>query len=303
MPNRPTPSRRRNRLKSLAYFAGLTLLALLLLLLAAAYVEVIQLTTPGRSRDIGTIDFPHQDVTLTTADGLKLSGWYVPGRQPNAIVIVHGISANRAYLLPQAQFLAGAGYHLLLFDLRGHGLSEGNMVTYGYGEALDVAAAVDYLAAQPGVQRIGGLGHSLGGAALVHAAAAEPRLEALVVQSSYSSLGEVIGDSFERMAGLPRWPFQPLVIALAEFRTGARVADINSARDLATMPARPVLIIHARDDGFLLPRYAEEMYAAAQQPKELWLIDRAGGHVNPMVGHEAEYTKRVLNFFESAFAR
>lgn len=177
------------------------------------------------------------------------------------------------------------------------------MVTYGYDEALDVAAAVDYLAAQPGVQRIGGLGHSLGGAALVRAAAADPRLEALVVQSSYSSLSEVVADSFERLAHLPAWPFQPVVIALAEFRTGARVADVNSARHLAAMPPRPVLIIHARDDDFLLPRYAEEMFAAAQQPKELWLIDHVGGHVNPMAGHEAEYTGRVLNFFEAAFAR
>lgn len=303
MPNRPTPSRRRSRVKSLAYGAGLTLVILLLLLLVAAYVEVIQITTPGRNRNIGTFDFPHRDVSLTTADGLKLSGWYVPGTQPNAIVIVHGISANRAYLLPQAQFLAQAGYHLLLFDLRGHGLSEGNMVTYGYGEALDVAAAVDYLAAQPGVQRVGALGHSLGGAAVVRAAAADPRLQALVIQSSYSSLSAVVADSFERVAHIPRWPLEPAVIALAEFRTGAKMADINSARDLATMPARPILIIHAHDDGFLLPRYAEEMYAAAQQPKELWLIDHVGGHINPMMGHEAEYTERVLNFFESAFAR
>ena len=49
-------------------------------------------------------------------------------------------------VVPEARILAGAGYHLLLIDLRGHGLSEGDQLTYGYREAWDVQTAVDYLA-------------------------------------------------------------------------------------------------------------------------------------------------------------
>jgi fermentation-respiration switch protein FrsA (DUF1100 family) len=284
------------------------ILALLLIILGAGlavvYLQVIQLTTPIRNRAIGSPgNRPYQDITLTTADGLKLSGWYLPGTRPEAIILVHGIHANRAYLLPQAEVLFQAGYHLVLFDLRGHGLSEGSMVTYGYSEALDVAAAVDFLAATPGVQRIGALGHSLGAAAVIHAAAKDTRLQALVIQSSYSSLNQVVRDSFNKFALLPQWPFAPLVLILAEFRTGAKTAAIDLVHDLATMPARPVLIIHAADDNLFPIRYAEEVYAAAQGFKELWLIEYAGGHVNPMMGHEAEYSQRVLRFFEKAFAQ
>jgi fermentation-respiration switch protein FrsA (DUF1100 family) len=293
--------------RSYLKFFVYVLISLILLLLLASfwviYLQVVQLTTPGRNLDIGTLaDIPHQDVTLTTVDGLKLSAWYVPGPKSAAVVIVHGIHANRAYMIPQAIILAQAGYQLLLLDLRGHGLSEGNMVTYGGREALDVTAAVDYLAALPNVKHIGALGHSLGGAAMVRAAADDPRLQALVIQSSYSSLSQVVDESFNKFAVLPKRPFAPLIIALAEYRTGVDAEQINSVHDLATMSARPVFIIHSADDDLFPSRYAQEMYAAARGPKELWIIDRAGGHINPITGHEAEYKERLLNFFETAFA-
>ena len=299
-----THSSGRNCLKSAVYVLASATLIILLATFCVIYLQVVQLTTPGRNRSIGSLSgIPYQDITLSTADGLKLSGWYVPGTQPNAIVIVHGIHANRAYLIPQAEILAQAGYHLLLLDLRGHGLSEGDMVTYGGREALDVEAAVNYLAALPEVKNIGALGHSLGAAGVVRAAADDPRLQALVIQSSYSSLSEVVEDSFNKFAVLPQWPFAPLIIALAEFRTGVNSKQVDSVRDLATMPPRPIFIIHSADDNLFPLRYAQEMYNAAQEPKELWIIDQVGGHINPITGHEAEYKERILKFFESAFAQ
>ncbi len=279
----------------------LGLISIPLLTLCVVYLQVIQLTTPFRNRNIGTLPgLAYQDVTLTAADGNKVSGWYVPGSRPQAIILVHGIHANRAYLAPQAQFLAEAGYHLLLIDLRGHGRSEGARMTYGYRESLDVLAGVDYLAQQPEVAQIGALGHSLGAAAMVKAAAIDPRLEAIVVQSSYSSLPQAVEDTFENFVLLPRWPFAPLIVALAEYRTGVEISQVDSARDLGTMPSRPVFIIHNKGDNLFLLHHAQKMYNSAQQPKSLWVVDGMG-HVNPFHGHEAEYKTSVLNFFRNGF--
>ena len=276
--------------------AGLVLAGVVL------YVQVRHLTTPYRNPIIGTFSRPYQKVTLTTADNVKISGWYVPGTRPEAIVIVHGIHANRAYLIPQAEILADAGYHLLLIDLRGHGQSGGETMTYGYDEALDVQAAVDFLAALPNVEQIGALGHSLGAAAVVRASAKDERIKAIVIQSSYSSLSRAIDDSFSNFVFLPKWPFAPLIIAFAENITGAEVEQVNSAQDLAAMPDRSVLIIHSVDDNLFPPHHAEEMYQAASGPKELWFI-KGLPHVNPITGHEAEYQEKVLKFFADAFAQ
>jgi dipeptidyl aminopeptidase/acylaminoacyl peptidase len=239
---------------------------------------------------------------LTTADGLELAAWYIPGSQPNAIIVVHGINANRAALLPEARVLAGAGYHLLIIDLRGHGHSQGTEVTYGYREALDIQAAIDYLLALPGVEQVGALGNSYGGAAVVRAAAVDKRLEAIVIQSSYSSLPEAVEDAFDDMAVLPKWPFAPLIIALVEKRVGLEISQVDSARDLATIHPRPVLIVHGAEDDLFPVRHAHKMYNAARRPKDLWIVEDLG-HASPVKLYEAAYKERVLTFFANAFAK
>jgi fermentation-respiration switch protein FrsA (DUF1100 family) len=275
----------------------------LLLAASAVYLQVLFLTTPQRNADIGTLPgLTYQVVSLTTADGLAISGWYVPGSQPNGIVLVHGVHANRAYLIPQAIILAEAGYHLLLIDLRGHGLSAGANLTYGYQEALDVQAAVNYLLALPGVEQVGVLGHSLGAAATVREAASDERVKAIVIQSSYSSLADAVEDAFDEYTVFPKWPFAPLITALAEYKVGLDISQIDSAHSLATMPVRPVLIIHSRDDGLFPFYHAQKMYDMAQEPKQLWAVSGIG-HVNPIMGHEAEYKERILHFFAEAFTR
>lgn len=277
--------------------------AVLFLLVSFIYLQVRAFTTPHRQPVVGSpadYGFVYQDVTFTTTDGLKLSGWYMPGRLPQAIILVHGIDANRTVLLPEAAMLAEAGYHLLLFDLRGHGQSEGSEVTYGYREAFDIQAGVDFLMAQPGIRQVAALGISLGGSAVVHAAALDPRLKAMVIESSFSSLRAAIDDEFDNRSIFPRWPFAPLLIWLAEQRLGVKVDQVDSVRDLATLSQRPVFIIHGTTDQGFPPEHAVRMYEAAKEPKTLWLVEGLG-HASPILADEVEYRKRLLAFFEQAF--
>lgn len=274
---------------------------LFLLTIAGLYIQVAYVTTPIRNLEIGIPgELPYEDVTLTTTDNLNISGWYIPGTRPDAVILVHGIHANRAYLLPQATILSEAGYHLFLIDLRGHGHSEGELMTYGYSEALDVNAAVDYLLDVPGVNQVGALGHSLGGAAVVRAAASDERIKAVVIQSSYSSLPKAVEDSFENFSIFPRWPFAPLIIGLAEFRTGLQIGQISSSVDLATMPSRSVFIIHSDSDNLFPVSHAQEMYNATSGTKDLWIV-KGLPHINPISGNEVAYKERILTFFDEAF--
>lgn len=289
----------------LAKFTALCLVAAALVLLVSfIYLQVKAFTTPHRQAIVGSPaehGLTYQDVTFGTTDGLKLSGWYIPGRLPDAIILVHGIDANRTVLLPEAALLNEAGYHLLLLDLRGHGQSEGAEVTYGYREALDIQAGADFLLAQAEVKQVAALGISLGGSAVVHAAAIDPRLRGIVVESSFSSLSAAVDDAFEGRSVFPKWPFAPLLIWLAEQRVNLKVSQIDSTRDIATLSPRPVLIIHGTADHDFPPAHALRMYEAAQEPKELWLIEGLG-HASPIQADEAEYRKRLLSFFERAFS-
>ncbi len=291
-------------LRLAAFMAILSTLAAIFLLVYFIRLQVDAFVTPHRNPNIGDptlINRPYEEISLTTGDDLKISGWYIPGRQPHAIILVHGIDGNRTGVLPEAAILAEAGYHLALIDLRGHGQSEGNEATYGYREALDVQAAIDYLDARPEIEQIGALGTSYGGAAVARAAAIDPRLRAVVIESSFSSLPDAVEDAFDDRSIFPRWPFAPLLVALAERRVGLEISQVDSARDLATIHPRPVLIIHGTNDHLFPPYHAQKMYQAAQEPKELWLIEGLG-HSSPVSGRKAEFKARVVTFFEKAFS-
>lgn len=300
---KPERFSRRYWLRLITFTAVVSSVAVLSLLVYFIHLQLEAFVTPGRWINIGQpeqLNRPYKNLTLTTADGLKISGWYFSGTRPHAIILVHGIGANRQAVLPEAAILADSGYHLLLIDLRGHGLSEGNQATYGYREAWDVRAATDYLDALPEIEHIGALGTSYGGAAVARAAAIDPRLEAVIIESSYSSLPDAVEDSFEQRSMFPKWPFAPLFVALAERRVGIKISQVDSARDLATLHPRAVMIIHGAEDGLFPLHHALKMYDAAQEPKVLWVIE-GFGHGNPAVGREVEFGARVVTFFESAF--
>lgn len=278
--------------------------ALTALLIYFVYRQVDAFVTPHRNPQVGLPEMVGDvftEVNLTTADGLRIAGWYFPGPRPDAIVLVHGIHANRAAVVPEARVLAKAGFPVLLIDLRGHGQSDDSLATYGYNEALDVLAAVDYLLALPEIEQVGVLGTSFGGAAVVRAAAVDGRIRAVVVESSYASMPDAVADAFDDLSVFPPWPFASLLTSLGEQRVGLKIGQVDSARDLATVSPRPVLIIHGANDPLFPLYHAQKMYNSAREPKELWIIEGMG-HQNPVVGREAIYRQKVVTFFEAAFA-
>ena len=289
----------------LAVFAAI--IVILLALCAFGYLVKIQLdilVTPGRmpiTQTPASFGLPYQDVTLTSSDDLNIAGWYIPGTQSNAVVLVHGINTNRQVMLPTAKLLAEAGYHLLLLDMRGHGESEGDKITYGYNEALDVQAAVDFLIDMPEVENVGLLGSSMGGAAVARAAAIDPRVKAVIVERSYAGMTDAANDAFDEFTIFPKWPFAPLIVGLAEWQLGITVEQVDSARDLATVSPRYVMIIHDKNDTLMPVYHAEKMFAAAREPKTLWILEEVG-HQDPAIERPEEYRERVVGFFDEAFS-
>lgn len=105
-----------------------------------------------------------------TSSGLRLGGtvFYPPNKKDSnpAILFVHGWTGNRTSSFQHAKALANLGYVCLLFDLRGHGSSEGDRNEATNKDFLDDAvAAYDYLAAIKDVDKsnISAIGSSFGG--------------------------------------------------------------------------------------------------------------------------------------------
>jgi len=89
-------------------------------------------------------------------------------------------------VLGQAAVLARHGYGALLVDTRGHGRSGGHAMDFGWWGGRDIAAAVSFLARQPGIHadRIALLGESMGGEQALAAAGSDPRIRAVVAEGA-----------------------------------------------------------------------------------------------------------------------
>ena len=239
-------------------------------------------------------------VTFTSADGVRLSAWYVPSRTGAAVVLRHGATSTRSDTLEEAVVLAGHGYGVLATDARGHGGSGGVAMDWGWYGDLDTAAAVTYLSQRPEVDadRIGAVGLSMGGEEALGAAAADPRISAVVAEG-VSSRGTVADDDLVLPDHVGRWMNVGqtwIQQRLADLLTGATAPQgLRSA--VSAVAPRPVLLIVGGDalggEGTAGPR----LQAAAPDTVDLWKIAGAP-HIGGLATQPQQWEVRVVGFLD-----
>ena len=106
----------------------------------------------------------YEHVEFQTPDGLTIRGWYIPPENGAVIILAHPLASNRVGMLPVAEMLSEHDYGSLLLDIRAHGESDGDRVTYGGSLGEEVAAAADFLSDRDEVSAVGTMGLVIGGA-------------------------------------------------------------------------------------------------------------------------------------------
>jgi hypothetical protein len=280
---------RRTLLGTCALFGGI----FIVMPVAFAIVVNHKARAPVARADLGR---PYGDVSLTTSDGLRLAGWYVPSRNGAAVIAFPG----RTGPVRHARMLVRHGYGVLLLDRRGEGRSDGDYNARGWGGEPDLRAAIAYLRDRPDVHdgRVGGLGLSVGGELLLQAAAHDPGLRAVASEGA----GLRSAAEQKHMPGTPPEPLRWLAPITMETAAGVVLADHPPPPDLADlMPRiapRPVLLIRGmrgNDDESLNRPYRD----AGGPTATLWEVPGAG-HTAGISAAPAEYEARVIGFFDRA---
>lgn len=235
----------------------------------------------------------------------KLAAWYLPATNGCTLICCHGINDNRGQWLRQAARLhRERGYGALLFDFAGHGQSEGDQVTYGIHEQQDVAAVLAYLRGRGDVDmaRLGIMGYSLGAITAVLAAAAQPELRAVVIESGFSDVQRDIGVLFHRFTGFPAFPLANLVVFWGQRIAHVQLSHVRPALVIGRIAPRPVFIISDLKDGIAdEPHDGEQLYARAGEAKLLWQVPDAA-HVQAFSVHPDEWIARVEAFLDEYLA-
>lgn len=294
--------------------ARLRLLVVLVLLgslagnLAFLHGRAVRLVQPVRTQPLSTPDdfgiTAWEEVSFTAVDGIQLSGWFIPPSPDSdgtTLIFVHGLGSNRGALLDQAAMLAKHGYGALLFDLRAHGRSQGERTSWGLVETADVAAAVAFLQSQPDVNpdRLALVGHSMGGAIAIRAAAQLPAIQAVIVESSYATFAENADRLTVSFARLPAY-LSPVILPWAEWLAGVDAAEIRPVDQVGELSPRPVLFIHGEQDRTIEVSNSQRLYAAALAPKALYLVADAG-HEDLLAADPAAFEQRIITFLCTAF--
>jgi len=282
------------------------LIGIIVLVIALSFILVYTNTHPPRYPlhiPPSRYQADYEDVSFTTNDSTLLKGWLIKppdssGPVP-AIIICHGLGANKSDFTDLAVSLMRRGYLVLTFDFRAHGESGGGRSSLGLLEQKDIAAALGYLHARKEAdpKRIGVFGFSLGGAAAILAAAGTGKFAAVAADSAFTSLRDQAREAVTGFYHLPSFPFVNLAVLGYEMYFQTTVRNVAPESVIGKIAPAPVFIIAGEGDEMIPAENGRRLFRAAQEPKEIWVIP-VGGHGGTVAAAGDEYGRRVGEFFD-----
>ena len=282
--------------------ALLVLAVLVIGYLGVGLVVAAQLSAPSHQPQELTptdVGLDYRQVSIQSTDGLELAGWWVPGSDPSrAVVLVSGIEGDKSDrpVLKSASVYAGAGYGVLMIDLRAQGGSEGERVTMGYKEVRDLRGALLWLNERgfaPGEVVLHGF--SLGGATVLRAAP-KSGVAAVVEESAYADLPLILRQQLPKVSGLPSF-FTPGIFVMGKLFLGIDPWAVRPEEDARRLCEKGIalLIIHSTDDETVSFEHARRIKTACPEAT-LWRIE---GYEHVSAYAHPEYRQRILGFLRT----
>jgi len=213
-----------------------------------------------------------EELTLSTSDGEKLVVWHAPARPGKpTLLYFHGNAGNLASRADRARAYSSAGYGLFMVSYRGYAGSTGSPSE----QALvgDAVLAYDALA-ERGLKPddIVFYGESLGSGVVVQLAM-QRKGRLMVLEAPFSSAVDVAAGVY--------WFLPVRLLMWDRFESIAVIGKI----------AMPLAVLHGERDGVVPVALGRKLYAAASEPKELWLA--------PGAGHEDLYVHGAFEWIVS----
>lgn len=244
-----------------------------------------------------------EQAVMTTADGVRLSGWYYPSRNGAAVVLRHGANSTAADTSAQAEALSEAGYGVLTTDARGHGDSGGKGMELGWFGDSDTRAAVDYLTTRGDVDgdRIAVVGLSMGGEEVIGAAGVDARIKAVVAEGATGRTAADKGWLVEEfgLAGGVQRARDAITYGLIDVMTPADPPP-TLTESIRNATPTPFLLIAA---GAVPDEQSVASRLAAVDPErvEMWVVPGAH-HVQSLETAPDEWKDRVVGFLNEALS-
>jgi len=242
----------------------------------------------------------YEEVGVTSTDGVRLSGWWVPaGDSRRAAILVHGWGGDKSneHILKTAPVYHREGYNVLVIDLKAHGESVGGRRTLGYRETRDVLGALLWLEKRGYRPEDTVLhGWSMGGTTVVRAAPGTG-VAAVVEEAGYADLPRLLESAIPRVTGLPRF-FVPGVLLVGRLWPDFDPWSVQAGRQASELwkEGVPLFVIHSTGDD-IIPIEHAEMFAAAHPGARVWILE---GYDHVEAFTHPEYEERLRSFLQES---
>ena len=239
----------------------------------------------------------YEPFQVQTEDGLKLESWWVQSETKPAkgvIVFFHGNAQNLTAQFPQASWFRHFGYHVLLFDYRGYGVSEGKPSPEG--TVTDGKAILREAKKRAGGLPIIAFGQSLGGAVLLRTAIEtqnEIPLQGMLLDSTFLSYRHAAQEILSK--SWITWPFQWLGLLLISDSWAPSGTD-------RSFPKIPYYVIHGTNDITVDYSLGRELFERLPENKTLLTID-GGTHTDVFFRNDGNYRKTVVDWLDQTVKR
>jgi uncharacterized protein len=245
-----------------------------------------------------------QDVSITSADGTRLQGWFAHPKPYNddAVILFHGIGDNRQGMMGLAELFLSNGYSVLLPDSRGQGASEG-LPTYGNIERNDIHRWFTWLSSREKPRCIFGMGESMG-AAIMLQTLKNTHFCAAVAEAPFANFREVgyirVGQFLNTGSWLGRIALRPAIeLAFIYCRLKYNVSLSGISPEKSVIGNRvPILLIHGLADTNIPISQSERIFENCPDKISFWKVPNAG-HCGALGAAGPEFEQRVLEWFSS----
>jgi len=303
------------------------------------YYETARTPLQGLNFEYGSINWmniksnPLKDFNISFTDveidgpyGSTLRGWFIPAKaQTNstrAVVAVHGAGLDRREFLKLTPILHNAGYNILLFDCREHGISTGSLRGFSYGirEHADVIAAVKYMKNIRKMNKIAVVGTSQGATSTILAASKEDAIDAVFLENPFFSFDDLLTDVINGLLNTkPTWTedsgmLASMLVSSGEyipnwFRTflkkatmmkviySANEGNIINAGDVIGKLHQPLFLLHGTSDSLIPIRHTLRLFETAHEPKLLWVAEGCE-HAAIYNKYPKEYAEKLTGFLK-----
>lgn len=236
-----------------------------------------------------------EEIYIKGRDSNKLHAYYLCATSLNWVILCHDYLEDAKAIAPIARMYAEKNYNVLMIDARGHGKSDGNILSLGIMDSADLMQWMAYIIGKCPNARIVLHGISMGAVTILLNGSRFPsNVVCLISENAYTSIYDLLYYQFHLRFGILTSPLLLSLSFITKIRAGFTLKEA-SVLEKVQKNRDPILFLHTKEDDWVPPIMMEALFNVCTSDKQKFLLQGEHG-----LGHfmDDRYEKTVNAFLE-----